>query len=1756
MRRKEQNMKKEKLKNYTHGKLNKRKTILKSGIALIVIFLIVTVFVSILANPILRIIKISGKETIETNAANVYQQDPFTEEYSIGAFSPPSAISDYKYSSGFAHVGEDTDDSDEGDYIYIGTNTSKDNNVYRDTIDGFRMGTKLYDMRTYFWLVEGDDYAVWGNRLYGSYIKSQQEGDTFSDGYQTEDEETVIGLEVHFYESGTLNTSNPKEVSVKGIGCMRDVDRLEGYKFLNGVNNNTGIWLTNDTTIIPSSDLSSAGLTNPYTTDISNAWFGTIDNNLDNMSIFYQFNASSSSPLRFYHYGSTGWHSSFQSETIAVTYHISGDEPDTGLGKGEKNNGSSGSILDQYDYLKDKIYVAKYGTYTVMDALSADGYTFTGWNEGSINGTNYSGRTVSPLTGNLDLYGNFTKNVTTDAPFDYEPHLEVGQDNINVHYTDLVEYNDGANGGEGTPKPYNCVDRNVKALCNYGNHYYVVVSYTVIGDPILISGGEPTLSSNTDTVAWSRYNDSEYKVGPYNIDYTGTIESVVITTDKGSVTLTNNSSSSDGNYRVDNIVSGQDFYIYINKSLGAREVVDVKVKVQDTSVYREFRKYILECYEVDGSHYDDENDTQYDCTNPDKVQKLEHYQYDDVSKTVSKEITLPGALGIIRLKIVKRDKYNTDILVQGAKYELWSDGQLQYSGTTDENGTATIDEVLIGDYSIREVEVPDGYEIEGYATWDGKTYTDLTNMTGTLDKDTTIEVYNESYIDLGGKVFVDNPGGKGTRENGYYDDLDDPIPGIPVTLHSTNPDSPTETVNTDSDGNYIFEHKSKQYQYYLTFEYNGQVYEPTTYNVGEDSDTPDRSLRSYATETPSDRDEFNEKFSPVDSSNQVPAYTDTSNSEFLITAYTGPSGKDNIVYYDSSNTEDETTSINLGLLEREKFDLNLRKDVVNVQVSINGKNHTYEYPGSQGPLDVDMRGTDVAPYEREISKSDLGYTGANKLQILVTYIIQISNESNGEITGYVTDLNDFYDTSFTVVRSWDENNQEIQWQQSGTVSGSGKTYNKMHTTSLANVGITDRKNIYIQYQVSDQKIKELFDSSTEYTEENLAEIAGYRNTYTKEKQDLNGNTIAEAGEVAGLIDIDSTPNNMNPVSSTVQNFINESKTENYQNLSSEEKTSRSRAVFEDDADYAPGLKIIPGDLRTISGTVFEDSALADKLQQNERIGDGELTSEDTRRVNKVKVELICVEQNAAGEWVENSDVMDYYASTEGQSVSQVTVQSNENGEYTVSGYIPGDYIIRFTYGDKDCLQADQNDDEMYTGQDYKSTLYFRENYEDDNNDWYKDETPRTNDATDNQTRREEVNSYSRTLQYSNATILDSDKNSSNIDTLADKTSMYADTALMSMQVEYLENEDADYSVNNVDFGIIERPRTTVVLQKNVETVKLTAVDGSTIFDSSDTAPDLTWVRNSYNDATRELDVKGLISGTVDTNLLYGSTAKISYSFKIINDSEIDYNDLEYYERGTKPDDSKLNKINVNKIIDYVPNVFRYDENGTKERGEIIINENSAIPEDATGTQKPADVSLWDVKKDTDTTLSDAEFRASGNELLAEDVFNDVNNNITSVVLFPGSDNYPTEITSLIDSDPTQSEGLLRPNGEIKLKNALTISGLIANDEALQTNGTPDENIAEIIQLTIDNGRRPYYESTTSNAGVGGGAGEIVTETPGNANPMIPTSLTELDTAISEEVQFIPPFGQNRQLILIIVIISALGIIGIAVYVIKKKVLLK
>ena len=441
----------------------------------------------------------------------------------------------------------------------------------------------------------------------------------------------------------------------------------------------------------------------------------------------------------------------------------------------------------------------------------------------------------------------------------------------------------------------------------------------------------------------------------------------------------------------------------------------------------------------------------------------------------------------------------------------------------------------------------------------------------------------ELTIDLAGKVFEDRLANKDGTEDGILSDGDKNIGGIEVTLFDSQGNQVAQTT-TDSNGYYEFLDQPASKQYYVRFKYNGQAFEPTTYQrvskiIDNQGNTGPTTVgeKSYATDGKQNRQNFNNKFTPVDSTHTVPKWNDDYTSpDFDIYAYTGPNGMEQLLYYGVSNSKEELTNINFGIKAREKFDLNLRKDLDNVVVNINGKSQTYDYPGGEQDLDVNIRGTDIPDYERAIRSSDLMYKAAeeydndeDKLQVIVTYKLQIRNQSQGEITGYVTDLNDFYDTSYELVRSYarlsDGSEKELNWTQANDISGEGKTYHAMHTTDLANEGITDRLDVYVEYKVTNDALRALLEEK-QSTKENFAEISGYRNTYTNERKDKNGQVITNAGETAGLIDIDSTPANMNPTSSAVQSFVAESKTDEYQNLGGEEKTSRSTAVFEDDAD--------------------------------------------------------------------------------------------------------------------------------------------------------------------------------------------------------------------------------------------------------------------------------------------------------------------------------------------------------------------------------------------------------------------------------------------------------------------------------------------------------------------------------------------------------------------------------------------------------------
>ena len=884
----------------------------------------------------------------------------------------------------------------------------------------------------------------------------------------------------------------------------------------------------------------------------------------------------------------------------------------------------------------------------------------------------------------------------------------------------------------------------------------------------------------------------------------------------------------------------------------------------------------------------------------------------------------------------------------------------------------------------------------------------------------------ELTIDLAGKVFKDNLAHKDGTEDGILSTGDEMLEGIEVTLFDSNGNQVAQTT-TDSNGYYEFLKQPASRQYYVRFKYNGQLYEPTTYQrvskIIDDAGTlgpTSIAERSYATDGKQNRQDFNAKFTPVDATHTVPDRNDTTNSAFDIYSYTGPNGMQELKYYGVKNSKEELLNINFGIKDREQFDMNLRKDLVKVDVNINGKSQTYDYPGGEQDLEVNIRGTDIPDYERAIRSSYLLYKAgaeydqdSDKLQVIVTYKIQVRNQSVGKITGYVTDLADYYDTSYEYIRSYDENEKEISWEQSSDVSGNGKTYHTMHTTSLAQEGITDKKWVFVEYKVSNDALRALLNEG-QSTKENFAEIYGYRNTYTENKNDLNGQLLMNAGENAGLIDVDSTPANLDPTSSKVQNFVAESKTQQYQDLDGETKTSKSMAVFEDDADSAPGLKLIVDDTnkRKMTGTVFEDAALKDKLEEdNERLGDG-VYSDGENLVNQVKVQLICT----------NPDV----------EVKET--RTNEDGSYEFTDYIPGDYTVKFIYGDYESLIAKQPNDEMYTGQDYKSTIYTEGNYSDSH--WYNNDVDtRNNDAKDDQSRRAEVNAYSQDLKNTNATILNATASSdeSTLRTLADNTNMNANTAQMSMEVEYLGQEKTDYLAKNIDFGIIERPRSDMYVEKDVSNFKLlSAGDGQTIFDTDQSVSNLTWKANTRT-------TRGLVQATVDQNLVHGATLQLTFSIKVINTGETDYADETYYNTGVVTDPSTIVTLKPATIVDYVSNNLSFD----------------------TATN-----SGWrEITDKTELTSGDDPYIKA----IDENVFNGLQKVIIS-----------TEDNPIVQSDPIVPEAAKDKAGKSSetLEATVYLTKVLPSDEN-NTEDTEYENAAEVVESINTNGRRTYNADIVS-----------------------------------------------------------------------------
>lgn len=627
--------------------------------------------------------------------------------------------------------------------------------------------------------------------------------------------------------------------------------------------------------------------------------------------------------------------------------------------------------------------------------------------------------------------------------------------------------------------------------------------------------------------------------------------------------------------------------------------------------------------------------------------------------------------------------------------------------------------------------------------------------------------------------------------------------------------------------------------------------------------------------------------------------------------------------------------INLGIKARPTFDMALYKDVLKAEVEINGKKETYNYDSrkqsttfSFGISEKDYlnglrgaykdsypyvnsqqtRGVETDSYDIDLrteeiangQSSNYGSTGqvnrnyqvnnnydlanADRLKVYITYKIAIRNQSS--VIGAVTEVVDYFDPNYKFVDAYvgnssgnktgDVTKYDTSKYQANTQYKSNKgAYTTVYLRPNAETRLSngEEQYIYVKLQLLGPSndagtllSKELLNNKTLNTM-NLAEINGYK-TYN-----------AKTGTgTPGLIDIDSKPGNLN-----ISNIaaLTQTNLVNYPNI---------RQMYEDDTSRAPAMIFKILESRTIEGEAFEDSTgKGENVYTNQtRAGDGILDGKDTTRIGGVQVELVEIKN--------------------GTQKVRATTTTNASGWYGFTGFLPGDYQVKFTYGKdhKTAMTTSSNpkikglNAKSYNGQDYESTKYQTVNTQ----YWYTDSN-KWSDAKDTDESINRVINYSRNgnsvaIRNHKAEVFNSyiwpakPYTSGNNEELAkeleENTYREAYTKTLEIEVEYAKQSvtgnqaknNYKHQIKNVDFGIVERPKSKLTLDQDVSKIKVTLADGTVLFDTEKEVNNVQWIANGK---LLEYDKGEQLNIIMDDELLNGAKLEITYDFVIKNEGE-------------------------------------------------------------------------------------------------------------------------------------------------------------------------------------------------------------------------------------------------------------------------------
>lgn len=788
--------------------------------------------------------------------------------------------------------------------------------------------------------------------------------------------------------------------------------------------------------------------------------------------------------------------------------------------------------------------------------------------------------------------------------------------------------------------------------------------------------------------------------------------------------------------------------------------------------------------------------------------------------------------------------------------------------------------------------------------------------------------------------------------------------------------------------------------------------------------------------------------------------------------------------------KDTIKNINLGVKERAQPDLALIKNIYSAKVTVNGYEHTYNYEdrfnkntGENKNIDEfnpenneEKTETNVRvkfnqkygekSFTRAIYPSDVKETQDKDFSVKVVYKITLKNES-GVLYSKINSLVDYFDARYTI----EENGSIGTGYENGEIKDKinyklDKSYQDAKYRKLiidCNTKINpneSNKNIYVEYTLTRNGVKDiLFDKNGNPKTnieglENIVEINSY-STYSD--KDF---TKSYAG-----IDSDSNPGSTVP---------------------------GNKDTYEDDTDYAPGLILEVANPREIKGTVFEDNAVdpTEGGTNRERLGNGKF-DDGEKTISGVQVGLYKEADFENGVKL-RSGVQPVGTTTyEGDNKDS----TGKDGTFTIKDFVPGEYRIVYTWGD-----------DKYTVEDYKSTIWTSANKDEKEKNkktWYRVNTnTRYSDAKDNY-----------------ATRLKIDGGDTSIDK---KDSMDSMTNSMTFGVELKDDiynretsgiDKVTFSIENIDFGVIERPRQSIDVTKRAKSMKMTLANGQVIADAKIVEKDGKLQLEQqvkgviYTEPSDKNNPKnGQIKAEIDNELIQGSKVEIEYEIKVQNNSEIDYDSERYYCYGEKV--GEIVKIKASGVYDYLDNTMIANDENTEWVTKTIENYNEEV-------SKPTIMEeYFKYQSSSIDSSGNTEIRVWYEEFKEQYATAIKNWKITEIK--------EARKKKLVDKTILYNADLEKEIAPGESKNAsLTASKILTNTDEIELNN--DVEITEVTR-TAKTGRKvtPKYTSLYDR-------GETVTITT--------------------------PTGENKNYILItIVAISFFVILGTGIVFIKKKIL--